>query len=96
MPALAIMKYGSSPLKSLNRNRPSLKWSLKTEEKETSILLKPKMKLDSILLSFMDRQVLILWPESAHLGLTKEEDFHLHQENELKCEIPSGQALLAD
>lgn len=50
------------------------------------------MKLDSILLSFMGRQVLILWPESGHLGLTEDEDFHLHHENELKCEMPSRPA----
>lgn len=41
------------------------------------------MKLDSVLLSFMGRQVPVLFPESGHLGLTEDEDFHLH--HELKC-----------
>lgn len=41
--------------------------------------------MDSVVLSLMDRQVLNLWPMSAHLGLTEDEDFHLHYEDELKC-----------
>lgn len=36
------------------------------------------MKLDSILLYFVGRKVLVLWPEPGCLGLADKRDFHLH------------------
>lgn len=40
--SLDFIKQGSSPHQSHNKNRPSFKGSLKTGEKQTSILLQPK------------------------------------------------------